>query len=77
MNRFQSKSENKILDGSYTRANLLADHIDMTVPAKRFIYVNSEALMCTSSRCRLNIYHKGLLTYLIFQIVGGANKHEF
>ena len=77
MNCFQSKSGNKILDGSYTRANLVADHIDMTVPAKRFIYVNSEALMCTSSRCRLNIYHKGLLTYLIIQTVGGANKQEF
>ena len=67
----------KFLDGSYTRANLLADHIDMTVPAKRFIYVNSEALMCTSSLCRLNIYHKGLLTYLIIQTVRGANKQEF
>ena len=40
----------------------------MTVPAKCFIYVNSEALMCTSSRCRLNIYHKGCSLTLLFRL---------
>ena len=46
------------------RANLVTNHIDITVPAKLFIYLYS----CTVVGVIVIIYHNRLLTYHIIRL---------